>query len=317
MRSRRKVALVLLIFLSIGAVVLISFKTHRPERPDFLDPAKTLAYSNLVSFAAQIVRETDVTNRSTLTLHNSQIADLQRLLKDPIEAPDAAYDGATMPTDFMYLKPLGKSLVSYAQDAERNGRYKDAINSYLAVFQLACRFEHGPYIYFLVGAAIERIGLRNIKTLIPNLSSEELSAFAKELQSINRERIPFKEIVRRENYFAARNTTNILQLARARLSPQIRKIFDKSGITHRDLQTQLEGIGAAAAILAYSRENPAPLTNLQSLVPKYLKSIPIDPHTGAPLQLLSTAAGPVVYSLGENKHDDSGRGDDIVFYLGK
>ena len=316
MRSRRKVVLVL-IFLAIGALVLISFKTHRPERPDFLDPDKTVAYSNLVSFAAQIVRDTDVTNRSTLTLHNSQIADLQRLLKEPIEAPDAAYNGATMPTDFMYVKPLGQSLVSYAQDAERNGRYKDAADSYLAVFRLACRFEHGPHIYFLVGAAIERIGLRNVKTLIPNLSSEELSAFAKELQSINRERIPFKEIVRRENYFAARNATNILQLAHARLSSQNRKIFDKSEITHRDLQSQIEGIAAASAVLAYRRENQGPLTNLQSLVPKYLKSIPIDPHTGAPLQLLSTASGPVVYSLGENKHDESGRGDDIAFYFDK
>lgn len=43
-----------------------------------------------------------------------------------------------------------------------------------------------------------------------------------------------------------------------------------------------------------------------ALVPGYLSSVPVDPFSGDPVQLLKTDAGLVVYSIGDNQVDDGG-----------
>lgn len=53
--------------------------------------------------------------------------------------------------------------------------------------------------------------------------------------------------------------------------------------------------------------------NLHALVPKYLPSVPLDPYDGKPLRYRKLEKGFKVWSVGRDKKDDGGSGDDIVW----
>ena len=50
-------------------------------------------------------------------------------------------------------------------------------------------------------------------------------------------------------------------------------------------------------------------SELDELVPKYLKKLPLDPFTGETLRYHVDESGCLIYSLGPNKIDDGGRRD--------
>jgi hypothetical protein len=332
MRRKYKIVFVAFAFLVIIAILSSAYKARRPARPDFLDPAKTAAFSNVIAIAKQVQGNPDLSGsvggakqqpnieaqRADFVMRNrDSFASLERALREPIEAPEGAYDGKVWPkNDQWAVKVAAKGFVTKGADAEARGQIKEAADAYVNALRIGVAYENGPFIYFLVGSAIERVGLGPLQMMLPKLTPDELCAVAKEIQTINHERPSFAEITRREEYFGIRNSSNVVQFVSARLSTGARGVVAKSLGVHLDLQTQLEGISAAAATLAYHRENQPPLTNLQSLVPKYLKAIPVDPHTGAPFRIFPTNGG-VIYSVGANKRDDSARGDDITFYFGK
>ncbi len=54
--------------------------------------------------------------------------------------------------------------------------------------------------------------------------------------------------------------------------------------------------------------------NLHALVPKYLPSIPLDPYDGKPLRYRKLGKGFKVWSVGQDRKDDGGSGDDIVWF---
>ena len=63
----------------------------------------------------------------------------------------------------------------------------------------------------------------------------------------------------------------------------------------------------ALALNLFKVENGRWPDHLDELVPKYLKSIPLDPNDGQPLRYKLTATGPLLYSIGPDHHDDGGR----------
>ncbi|HEY6226331.1 MAG TPA: hypothetical protein VI282_04325 [Verrucomicrobiae bacterium] len=313
---------------------------RKPAPPDFLETEKVAAYSNLLNIAKQISGNPEGGSVSLPSLpvgmrarpqpgRESQRAEfiarnqgvfsaLDTALSRPIEAPEAAYRREQLPLDdHIAIKVLSRALIAKGEDAELRGENKEAAQVYVTALRLGLAYEHGPLINFLIGSAIERISIRPLKTIIPKLADDELITIAEEIQSANRGRISFADVMRREEYYTALNTTNIIEYARVHFSPQLRSPVNKAAKIHRDLQTQLEGMSAAAGVLAYNRENNGSLTNLQSLIPRHLKLIPLDPYGygRSPMRLLSTSTGSIPYSIGENKRDESGRGDDIPFFF--
>jgi hypothetical protein len=74
----------------------------------------------------------------------------------------------------------------------------------------------------------------------------------------------------------------------------------------RPLMTN-RAIRIAVAVERYRREHGEMLPEtLQSLVPRYLPSLPIDPYTGQPMRFVKEEAGYVAYSVGPNRRDDGG-----------
>jgi hypothetical protein len=86
-------------------------------------------------------------------------------------------------------------------------------------------------------------------------------------------------------------------------------------------------LGCAQVALAaerHRRQHAAWPQSLADLVPQYLKAVPLDPFDGKPLRYRRTDSGAVIYSVGEDAHDDGGGANrppnggaprDIVFTL--
>jgi len=94
-------------------------------------------------------------------------------------------------------------------------------------------------------------------------------------------------------------------------------------VLHETTRLRRTGLEAVAAILRFQHEQGELPRSLDVLVPKFLRSLPLDPFTGRPLtyRLTSGANGFVVYSWGSDHVDDGGknaagprdRGDIVLF----
>ena len=321
MRRKTKISLFVLLPVALVAVISVGvYKARHPDRPDFLDRVKTVAYTNLLGFGKGLLgdaRNTNSTNYAFIIQNEPALTAAERALPFEIEAPADAYDSAeAFVENYGFFKRLAEGLILKGSEAESRGDFGKAADHYLSVLILGVRVEHGPVIAFLSGSAIEHMAIRRLKAIIPKLSTEDLCRIAQRIQKTNRQRITFDEILRREDYFAARRGADLVQLVKWRFSSGRKKMVQKVESSHFQIQTELEGTATAAAMLAYSRDNKAAPNNVELLMPKYLKLLPVDPYTDSPFHVLSTASGAVPYSVGPNKQDDLGRGDDIAFSFG-
>ena len=145
------------------------------------------------------------------------------------------------------------------------------------------------------------------------LSAAELRHWAGEVQALNRGRMAFEEILRREYYYTELNATNIVEAVRVRFfSKNTATIIDKTQESHTNLRAQAEVLAATMAAVAHAREYEGALTNVAQLTPKYLKAAPIDPYDGGALKMVGTTNGLVFYSIGKDRVDESGKGDDVA-----
>lgn len=95
-------------------------------------------------------------------------------------------------------------------------------------------------------------------------------------------------------------------LLRSFLGPSIRKfdeVEDRTEQVHRNLQI-------AFALEMYRREHGRYPMRLDDIAPRYLKSVPRDVFTGKALVYRPRKDGYLLYSLGPNRIDESGRQDD-------
>lgn len=73
------------------------------------------------------------------------------------------------------------------------------------------------------------------------------------------------------------------------------------------LHARLDLARTALAIERYRLATGKPPEELNSLVPKYLAQLPIDPFDGQPIRYRRERSGYVLYSVGEDARDNSGR----------
>jgi hypothetical protein len=326
--------------LALLLVALVFAMRRPPELPDFLEKiAEQEAYRKLLegtqmlvgdpSAVDKVVREKVMTVNGKVTefresrekklaafvAKNSRAYGVvEKALNEPVEAPAARYErGHFNMGDFVSAKQFASTLMFKGELAEAEKRYDDAARAYFDSVRLGEKIEHGPMINYLVGAAIERGGLKRLEKLMVKLSAAELRHWAAEVQALNRGRMPFKEIIRREDYFMARNATNIIDAVRVRFfSKNTAAVIDKTLESHTNLRAQAEVLAATMAAVAHTRDYEGALTNVAQLTPKHLKVAPVDPYDSSALKMVGTTNGPVFYSIGKNHVDEGGKGDDVA-----
>ncbi len=97
------------------------------------------------------------------------------------------------------FRDLARALRAEGRLAELEGRYDDAVRSYLDVVRMAhCIVRGGLIVDWLVGRAIEGIGIYGLVSIRTELTAEQSSALERQLRRFERRREPFEAAARRD-----------------------------------------------------------------------------------------------------------------------
>lgn len=287
-------------------------------------PAKPLpnpnGYDDLLK-AAQSVEKSpvaDPASQEELTAwvsSNSAALQLLRVgLARPCRVPTDAVikNYATSGADLVGLKSLANVLAAEGKLASLENRPADAARSYLDAICLGNQMSHGGLlINRLVGVACEAIGEVPLVKLVPQLTPEQLRPLIPYLETIIENSAQWEDIAdneRRFSRFYLRNNLSELFHPVKLISELIDsyRVVKKSKERHELVAARLCLLLAEMALRCYQADQGKPAENLQALVPKYLKQMPLDPFSNQPLVYRPGKPHWTLYSLGPDCKDDGG-----------
>lgn len=317
--KRRVLRPLLFALIFLGAISAASVLLLRPQQtlPDFLQN-RTQGYEHFLAAAEEIAgRPRDVTNgfANYVAMNKRAYDAIDRTLKEQIEPPAHNYKPGTMnPMELVAFRGIAQALIVRSNAAESQGRLNDALTNCFESIRFGQNVERGPLINFLVGSAIELMTLKRLEDLLPQLTDTNLSAAIFTLRQLNHARLPFSEVKRREEYFLSQNTTNFIHALRERFSTQTREAYKDAEERYLSTAAQMEVLATTMAARRYELNQKNKLTSLTDLVPAFLDSIPFDSYSKKPLRLTRTNDQLIIYSVGPNGIDNSGRADDIALH---
>jgi hypothetical protein len=203
------------------------------------------------------------------------------------------------------LRALARAFEAEGKLAEKEGRTDDAVTSYCDTIRLGQAASRGGLLVdALYGLAIEGTGvwpLRDLRTKLMPDQCRELIAF---LQSVDADREPFDEIMRRNRAWECRALGWQGALSTITEPESASAAFDDDGAA---AQARMRLLVCELAIQMYRAELGKAPQRLEDLVPDYLAAVPQDPFSEGPLIYRRTSTGYVLYSVGANRQDDVGR----------
>lgn len=310
-----------LILLGVTGLFLASIPRGN-ELPDFLEnPGQ--GYDLYLAAANEMAGQPgSLTNGfANFVAMNKRAYDaLDRAVKENFETPSRIYEPNGVMANLSLLKRTGQALLARSRAAEEEGKTAEAMDRCLETILFGQKVEHGPLISFLVGLAIENMAMNRLEQLIPSISETNLATVIPMLIKANQSRLPHSEVVRRERYFISRNATNMVQALQATLSPQSRKTI--KSVEEKGLKTtaRMEALATAMALRQFelnrkassNTEQTLNLNSVKQLMPRFLNEIPIDPFSKKELRLNQNGEKSLIFSVGPNRKDESGQGDDIA-----
>lgn len=204
--------------------------------PDFLRTGEPNGYEIYLRAAAALneSQPPGLTNQFAVLLAMNQEA-LQlwhEALERPAETPASRYLLANVPDQYSLMqdaaqfKKLALAAKAAALDAEREQKFDQAVQFYLDIIRTGQAIEFGPMISLYSGLSIEAIGLDGLAQLERKLKAEQKAEISAKLQTLNSQRIPFDEVVKREKYFLRRNTPSPIHHLLFQFSPARRRSIE-------------------------------------------------------------------------------------------
>ncbi len=220
-------------------------------------------------------------------------------------------------------RSVAKMLDAEAAVAEKANRVDQASEYALASIQFGnSRSRGGVLIQWLVGVAVEGIGMNRILDVRDRLTVPRMRALISELQKIDQSRESLELIQARDAAFTDREYKWVGRLTAALYqlwnpdfsSPQEKAV--RNAQLRRDSALRLTI--ADLAVRCYQLDNGNPPRELNQLVPEYLEALPIDPHSGKPVLYQFNPPGQwIIYSVGSDGKDDGGVFGSYTDTLGK
>jgi len=241
----RRIFAVGLLILLVFAVVLVGFLAgRRSVAPWFSAVSNGNGYDALVQAAGQMngrLSEDKAEAAAFVKANERMFGMVSSALKLPFEVPLTMYSPTnSLLNDLSSFKGIALALRARGREAEQRGGNGEAAASYTRIIQLGQRVEHGPLIALLVGIAIERIGLDALKIVVPGLTAAQRKDVVDQIESFDRERMAFSEVVLREKYYARQNTINPVKLIVARFL--VRPALEKAEQKHQQLSSDFQRV---------------------------------------------------------------------------
>ena len=227
--------------------------------------------------------------------HRSTIDQGRRALDYPSCAPLQFTEADDIQVDDMqHFRQLARALAAAADLAIEEGRLSEAVACHGDVMRLSRAEAHGGVlIHWLVGMAIEGIGLDRLHRLVGSLAPEQCRTAASLLARGQADRESFDEVNARDQVWTAHAMG-----WRGRLSSILAPLASRAAGKPRDYQTiedrreaRVRIVLTELAVRAYLVEQGRRPGNLADLVPAYLPAVPDDPASGEPLVYRREGAG--------------------------
>ncbi len=219
------------------------------------------------------------------------------------------------------IEGLGRNLLDRSKSAADDECFDEAAQYALALLQIGNTVARGGlYIEAMSAVGLDGMGLNGLINVREDISADEVESLIRALESIEQSREPFQLTIARDVAFGYRTYTWVRRLqvaARWLLGEGYRRpsaLIFLSVEKRRDATLRL--LIADLAIRRYQAEHGQPPPDLESLVPEFMASVPIDPFSGKSVIYRPSAQGPVVYSVGTDGKDDGGRFSKYGFEYG-
>jgi hypothetical protein len=212
------------------------------------------------------------------------------------------------------LDPLRELACLFAVEgklAEREGRTDKALGSYHDLLRLSRAIARGGLVIDCAcGLGTEQMATDSVYKLRKQLSPEVCRQWLATLQSFEAEREPVEEIEYRESVWWEHEgglTIRMVESTFQSLGKEF-SLWSKAGDDFgRYQQTTMRLLICELALQVFRAEHDREADRLEELVPEVLPAVPLDPFTGQPLVYRPSANGPLLYSLGYDRHDDGGQ----------
>jgi hypothetical protein len=217
---KRVFAVGILVLLLAGVVLVACLAAPKPVAPWFSVVSNGNGYEVLTQARGLMTGRIseDKAEAAAFVKANEQMFKLVgSALKLPFEVPSRMYSLTnSLLNDLSGFKAIALALRTRGQEAEQRGANGEAATNYTTIIQLGQQVEHGPMIALLLGIALEKIGLDALEKLAIGLTPEQRKEVAGKIESFDRERLAFSEVLRREEHYARQVAGNPLKLLLAR-----------------------------------------------------------------------------------------------------
>jgi hypothetical protein len=187
-------------------------------------------------------------------------------------------------TELASIKSLALAFAAEGRLSELEHRPGDALQSYLDTIRLGQKASQGGVmIDRLVGLACETIGQKSLQPFIPTLAAPDCRAALSALTRIDADTESTDAILARERKWC-RLSLGWRGLVASAFQINSRQKRDRDFLAQNDgNQRRRRRLMIELALRAHELEKGTRPTNLNELVPYYLKAIPQDPGTGSNL----------------------------------
>ena len=289
------------------------FAVRKPSLPDFL-ANRSDGYEQIVALGKTVDRDPKlVTNAVEFIASNPKVfQEFARVAQLHFEPPERQYEQYRMENDILPLSRLSRAWLIREQQLEKERQFAAAADACVTNLIYCLNIERGPLINLLIGIALEQPTVHYLNQLIPKLSTNDLARLVPRLRKLNRSRIDFEEVARRERYFGKMNSDGVVDDIKEWWSGQLQSQFDSAKERLKVAEAQVEILAATLAASEYRIARGHAPTSLRDLVPSILDSESIDPFSSQPLHFLLNGTNIVIYSVGPNGKDEKGKTGDIV-----
>jgi hypothetical protein len=293
------------IYWQMVGVAEIPVNPSLPENvyPQILELAKRLEQAS--------PKEVDVIHGEVLDLldHPGCVQlDWYRTSSDPASANDISA--------LAQYRNLSRSLQAKAESLHIAAKHDDAARYELAILKLGTtHLRGGLVLHALTGIAVDGVGTALLARHRAEYSPPLVQKIISEVAVLERSREAPAVIMARDRAFE-----NVAWRWRPRLGWAINRLFFGESFeglaapqnnflrhAYQRQQTDEQLLLADLAIRLYHRDYCRWPASLDDLAPDYLRTVPTDPHVGAPLIYRPSDDGFILYSVGQDGRDNGGK----------
>jgi hypothetical protein len=315
----RKLRALLVALLGIALLAIVSLIVFTAGRPPLVPPLPNPnGYDDFVKASAAVVGNVGdypTLDRNDLDALVSTNAEPLRLLRVGLSRQclmpmDSALTNDTgMMNRLAEMKRLVQLLATEGRLREIENRPSDAARSYTDAIRFGNEMSRGGFLITrLVGIACESIGCHALAKVVPKLSREDARIVLSDLGKVDDGHVSWAEVLRGEKYC-------VHYQLRGRFNPilrvvswwQTREAMEKAETRHKIVVAHERLVAGELALRSYQSEQGRAPARLDDLVTNYLSTVPQDPFTGRPFIYRSQGTNWLLYSVGPDGIDDSGR----------